>query len=431
MVVATCTLVVKLAAAAKDLVLAGFFGVSASLDTFLLAYLFPAVCVNILAGSLQAAFVPKYVITRSAEGEAAAAAFASSTASMLFLALTGTALIIAPLATLIVPVMAGKLPPQHISEATWMAAALTPIIVLNGLMYFWSAYINTYNRFAIPALTPIVTPICMALAAIVFASRLGAPALVIGALVGGSIELTIVLAGARSLGHQKLFTAPRFTSKHRAMLRQFMAAAAGGALLSATTIVDQSFAASLGAGSVSTLSFGTKLSQVIAGIFTMAIATAVLPSAAHLVAKADWTGLRATLRSYTMIILGVTVPFTAAVGLFSEDIIRIVFQRGAFDQSDTTAVSFVQSLSVLQIPFFAWSILIVRVLSAISANNVLMFGAAISLLLDVVLNYFLVPALGVAGTGLATAIMYVCSCAYLSTSLYRRLRRLEAGTVHS
>jgi Na+-driven multidrug efflux pump len=82
-------------------------------------------------------------------------------------------------------------------------------------------------------------------------------------------------------------------------------------------------------------------------------------------------------------------------------------------------------MSALQIPFFAWSMLIVRVLSAISANAVLLLGAVISLILDIVLNFSLVPILGVAGVGLATSIMYACACVFLSVSLHRRLQRLE------
>ena len=427
LVVASCTFVVKLAAAGKDLALAGVFGVSASLDTFLLAYLFPSVCVNILAGSLQAAFVPKYVVARSAQGEDAAATFAASTASLLLLALVALTVIVVPVVAFAMPLLAHALPPDRIADARWMAMAMTPIIVLNGLMYFWSGYLNAHNRFAVPAITPICTPACITVAALLFANRYGVTALVFGTLVGGAIELSIVLTGTRAVMQRLPFTRPRFTEMHRAMSTQFATAAIGNVVMAATTIVDQSFAASLGEGAVSTLSFGTKLSQVAAGIFTMAIATAVLPTAARLVADRDWSGLRHTLRSYTAIVFAVTVPMTAVLVFLSQDILALVLERGPFGRSDTTAVAFVQSLSALQIPFFAWSILIVRVLAAISANEVLLVGAVISLVLDVVLNFSLVPVLGVAGTGLATSLMYACACVFLFWSLRRRLRRLEAG----
>lgn len=427
-VVATCTLVVKLAAAGKDLVVANYFGVSASLDAFLLAYLFPSFCVNVLAGSLQAAFVPAYVMTRTAEGETAAAAFAASTASMLLLALTFTAMVVTPMAMWIMPSLAGALPLEYVADATRMAALLAPLIVLNGLMYFWSGFLNSQERYAIPAFTPIVTPVCMAAAIIVAGRTYGAATLVFGILLGSCIELASLLVQARVAGQRRLFGVLRPTSRHKAVFSQFAAAAGGNILMGATLIVDQSFVASLGAGGVSTLSFGTKLTQVCAGIFAMAIATAVLPNASQLVARADWSGLRNTVSSYTVMILAVTLPVTAAFIYFSEDIVRLLFQRGAFDRSDTAAVSFVQSLSALQIPFFAWSILIVRVLSALNANVVLVYGSGVSLILDILLNYALVPVLGVAGTALATSIMYAGACIFLSISLYWRIRRIEDGS---
>lgn len=426
-VVATCTFVAKLASAGKDLALASVFGVSATLDTFLLAYLIPSVCVNILAGSLQAAFVPKYVLARSQEGEGAATAFAASTASLVLLALAALSLVAVPVVALVIPMLAQALLPQHVADARWMAMAMTPLIVLSGLMYFWSGFLNVHNKFAVPALTPIITPVCVTVAALLLAQRYGAAALVVGTLVGGAIELSIVVTGTHTVMRRLPFAMPRVTPMHRTMSTQFATAAIGNMVMAGTLIVDQGFAASLGAGAVSTLSFGTKLSQVAAGIFTMAIAAAVLPNAARLVADRDWRGLRHTLRSYTAIVFAVTVPMTALFVFFAEEIIGLVLERGAFGRADTTAVAFVQSLSALQIPFFAWSILIVRVLAALSANEVLLVGAVISLALDILLNFWLVPLLGVAGTGLATSIMYACACAFLSWSLRRRLRRLETG----
>jgi putative peptidoglycan lipid II flippase len=423
--VAACTAIAKLAGAGKDLIFAQAFGISAALDTFLLAYLFPSVFVNVLAGSLQAAFVPKYMQERATKGDAAAAAFAASTASLLLLMLVAVAMVAAVIVGTVVPILAGKLPAEHVAQAQQMATVLMPVIVLNGLMYFWSGYLNTFNRFAVPALTPVVTPVCMASAALLFAPEYGVRVLVLSAFVGGSLELAIVLAGARRVTEGHLFAPPRLGAGQRAMLTQFAAAAAGNVVMGATIVVDQSFAASLGAGAVSTLSFGTKLSQVAASIFTMALASAILPSAARLAAERDWSALRRTLRTYTVLAIAATVPVAGVLVLFSEDIIRLLLERGAFRSSDTVAVAYVQSFSALQIPFYAWSVLIARVLAAISANGVLLFGAGISLLLDILLNYALVPILGVAGTGLATSVMYAFSCVFLSLALHYRLRGLE------
>jgi putative peptidoglycan lipid II flippase len=108
-----------------------------------------------------------------------------------------------------------------------------------------------------------------------------------------------------------------------------------------------------------------------------------------------------------------TVPLTVGLVYFSEPLVRLFFERGAFTSGDTYLVSQVQVLFLLQVPFYFLSILIVRLISSLQANHILLWGAVISLPLSVILNYLFMQWLGVAGIALSTSMVYFVSFCYL------------------
>jgi len=185
-------------------------------------------------------------------------------------------------------------------------------------------------------------------------------------------------------------------------------------------------AASLPAGSVSALSYGSKLPLVPISLIIMALGTAVLPYASKLVSENAWFGLRRMLQRYLLLIFGTTIPFTILFAYFSEPIIRIVFQRGAFTLEDTTVVAFVQMLYVLQVPFFTAYILVSRLISSLQANSILMWVAGVTLAVKVILNWVFIGWLGVAGIALSTSIMYFLAFVLNWYFLERRLSAFRA-----
>jgi putative peptidoglycan lipid II flippase len=112
---------------------------------------------------------------------------------------------------------------------------------------------------------------------------------------------------------------------------------------------------------------------------------------------------------------------------FSEPLTRLLFQRGAFTDADTLLVSRVQALFVLQIPMATLGIMVVRLISAMKANHVLMWGTVLNLSLNIILNYVLMQHFAVAGLALSLSLMYFASATYLMYMAWRLMRRLGDG----
>ena len=127
--------------------------------------------------------------------------------------------------------------------------------------------------------------------------------------------------------------------------------------------------------------------------------------------------LRRTLRNYGVVILAVILPVTAALMYFSEPIIRVLFQQGAFSQTATHLVGVVQRASLLQLPIAVLLALEIRLTSALKANHLLYRVAALSLVLTLVLDYAFMRWWGVVGIALAGFAIRLVSSLYLSCKI--------------
>jgi putative peptidoglycan lipid II flippase len=250
----------------------------------------------------------------------------------------------------------------------------------------------------------------------------GIYALAVGTLSGYVIEAGLLGWG---LGRNGFCIMPHWHGLDlalRKVINQYIPVVAGALLMCGTMLVDQSMAATLGAGSVATLNYGGKVVTLILGIGAVSLSTAVFPHFSRMVAGYDWTGVRHTLKTYACFILLVTIPLTLILVLFSEPLVRLLFERGAFTSGDTLRVSQVQALFLLQLPFYFLGILIVRLISSLNMNHILMQGAIINLCFKIVFNYLLMQRLGTAGIALSTTLVYIVSLIYCSVMLNKQMK---------
>jgi len=286
----------------------------------------------------------------------------------------------------------------------------------------WTGVLNASERFAVGAGAPFAVPAGAAIGVFVGGRALGIDALAAGTVAGYVTAAVVTSTAAARAGWSTLPQWNGLTPDLRRVIGQYAPVVAGACLMSSTGLVEQAMASSLPAGSVSALNYGNKLVILLTGLVTMSLGTAMLPHFSRMVARREWQAVRHTLRTWTRLIVALTVPLTLVMMAGSTVIVRLAFERGAFRAHDTEIVAFVQSMYLIQVPFYATGILFVRMLTSLQRNRTLLVGTAISLPLNVLLNYVLMRRLGVAGIALTTSIMYVVSCGYLGLMLRRALR---------
>jgi putative peptidoglycan lipid II flippase len=408
----------KLAATAKELIVAGYFGVSETVDAFLIAFLLPMFAINVLAGSFSSALMPTYIRTRDDKGMEAAQKLFSSIMTLGIVFLVAAAIVLATLSPLLLPLLASGFSSNAMELTQNLFYWLLPVLVFSGIGQLYSTAMNAEERFVIVALTPAVTPVCAVIFLVLLIDTWGIDALAAGTLFGSAIEMVILASVAVQRGISLRPRWGKMTDELRVVVGQYIPMVSGAFLMSGTVLVDQAMAAMLEPGSVATLNFANRVVALILGVGSMALGTAVLPHFSRMVADEDWKSVRYTFRAYARLIVLFSIPITALLFLFSEEIIRLLFERGAFSSEDAKLVGQVQAYFILQVPFYLLGILGVRMLSAIMKNSILMKISFVNLIINIIGNYFLVQYFGVAGIALSTAIVYALSFGMIYFSLF-------------
>jgi putative peptidoglycan lipid II flippase len=416
------TILVKVAAAAKELIIAYQFGTSDALDAFLIAFVLPGFAITLVYGSLNAALIPTYIEVREREGQEAAQRLSSSIMVSSGALLVVVSILFALLAPYILPILALGFDTNKLMLTRSLYYVLIPCLLFSGLATTWSAILNAEERFALAAIGPILTALVTVLMMIALAKAWGVFSLAVGTVAGSLLEAALL---GWWLGRQGISVVPRWygvTPAVRQVWGQYAPIVAGSFLMGSTSLVAQSMAAMLGSGSVSALAYGSKITMLILGVGSVAVSTAVLPHFSRMVALGDWGNVRHTLLTYARLIMLITLPLTLVLIYFSEPLIRLLFQRGAFVEADTRLVAWVQALYLLQVPVFVMGMLSVRLISALRANRVLMWGAAINLVFNIACSYVMMKWLGIAGIALSISLMYLVSCSYLTVVSLRLLK---------
>lgn len=425
--IGSATVVVKVAATLKDLMVARSFGRNDSLDAFLIALVLPTFAMGLVATSLALALIPVLVETRQKEGVPAAQQLLSSIFLVTGFLLVAAGVLLGLCAPLYLPYLAHSFPQQKLVLTREFLYLLVPWLVLGGLATFMGFVLNAIEKFAVPALVPILTPTAVLVCVSLWTHHDSGFALVAGTVTGSFLEASFLFYLIRKHNILGALQWHGIDERVKSVLWQTGPMMAGSLLMGATPVVDQVMAAVLGAGSVSALNYGNKVPIGLVSICAMALSTAVLPYFSQMVADGDWQGCKHTLKRYTALNATVSIPLTILLAIFSRPIIHLLFQRGAFTSADTEIVSRVQAGYMLQVPFYVLSMIFVRFITAMRRNDLLMYGAAINLVVDIAMNLVLMRIWGVAGIALSTSIVIFISFLFLSICsvklLNQKLRR--------
>jgi putative peptidoglycan lipid II flippase len=406
------TALVKGIAVVKELVVAWKFGTGDALDAFLIALLIPAFIVNVVAGSFNAALIPTYIRVREQEGQNAAQKLFSGV-TIWSLALLGIATILMMVtAPLYIPLIASGFSSEKLNLTFNLLYTISPFVLLSGIIAIWSAVLNAGERFILASLSPILTPL-ISIGVLLAFSSLGSFALAAG-LVGGAV-LEIFLLGV-ALHQQHISLRPKwygFDPHLRQVTGQFIPMLAGSFMMCSAGLVDQSMAAMLSPGSVAALNYGNRVIALPITLATTALSAAVIPYFSKMVAHQDWKSIRHTLQRYLKIIFIVTVPLALVFIVLSEQIVTLLFQRGSFTANDTHVVANIQFYFAFQIPFYVANILVVRLISAMQLNQILMQVSGLNFIINIVLNYVFMQWMGISGIALSTSCVYIFCFLYM------------------
>jgi putative peptidoglycan lipid II flippase len=337
--VSSLTMVSRVLGYVRDFFIARVFGAGMLTDAFFVAFKIPNLLRRLFAeGAFSQAFVPilgEYKNTTSAEETRT---LIDSISTILFLALVVAAALGVAVAPLIVyltaPGFAAE--PDKFAVTVQLLRITFPYIVFISLVALSAGILNTWNRFAVPAITPSLLNVAFIVGAAFFADYFDPPVLVLAWAVfaGGVLQLVFQVPFLLKL---RLLPRWRLDLSHpglRRVLLLMLPAAFGVSVSQISLLINQIFASFLQTGSVSWLYYADRLMELPAGVLGVAVGTILLPSLSKYHADAnpgeysrllDW-GLRVSVL--------LAVPSAVALAVLALPLIAMLFQYGRFTVDD-------------------------------------------------------------------------------------------------
>ena len=338
-VVGAMTLVSRVLGFLRDVVLAVMFGAGPAMDAFLVAFKIPNFMRRLFAeGAFAQSFVPVLSATKSrAEGDDVQhlVNVVAGTLGVILIAITAVGVLAAP-------ALIYLFAPGFVDSAGQFALAVDmlritfPYLLFISLTAFAGGILNTYGQFAVPAFTPVFLNLCMIAAAIGLSPLFARPviALALGVLAAGVLQLAFQLPFLWRLDR---LPRPRWgwnDAQVRRILRLMLPILFGSSVAQINLLLDTIIASFLAAGSVSWLYYADRLMEFPLGIFSIAIATVILPTLSSRHASASSTQFSDTLDWGLKLLAAVGLPAMVGLYVMAGPLVATLFNYHSFTLHD-------------------------------------------------------------------------------------------------
>ena len=280
-----------------------------------------------------------------------------------------------------------------------------PYLFFISLVALSGSILNSYERFSLPALTPLFYNLSLIVAAVWFAPALDLPIYAIAWAVffAGIIQVLIQIPSLIRLGLLPSFKLDLQHPGVRKVMFLMVPGIIAGGVSQINMLVDTILASLLPTGSPSWLYVSDRLMQLPLGIFAIAIATVILPKLSNLFASESREQFSSTLDWSIRLILLIGLPAVIGLVMLAEPIILTLFERGEFGAQDSRMAS----SSLIALAFGLLAFMLIKILTpsffARQQPKKPMIVALISMVLNAFLAWLLGFQLGYAHVGLALA----------------------------
>ena len=413
----------------REIVVRRYFGVAGDINAFTVAFQVPNLVRALAADTaLSSAFVPIFSELLEKKDTARAWRVASTIFWLMLLALGGLTALFILLAPWIMKAfgLGGDLE----DLAVTLSRVLFPIVVLLGLFGVVVGILNSYERFAVPALTPVFWNVAIIVALVVGVPRAESASSKLyvyagGVLAGTIIQILLPLPWLRGLdGRLRVAIDVRDPAVKRVFVLM-LPVTLGIGLINFNLVVDTFFAARFLNPRLapSAIDAAFRIYMLPQGMFSVAVATVLFPRLSRLAARADTEAFRETVSLGLRQIGFLLIPASAVGAILAVPIVRLLYQRGMFEADQTRVVAAALAAFALGLTFNGTMLLLNRAFFSLQSPWVPTAIALGNLFVNAGLDAALYR-VGVWGIPLSTSLVNIAGTAGLLLVFRRRLGRI-------
>ncbi len=388
----------------KGILMASKIGVSYRLDAYILALGAIMFITKIVGDGIITALIPIYQEIQNEEGIAKKVEYTNNLVNlsiMISIVLIGVGYFGAPI---IVTIFGPGLGGEELANSIDLFRAGLPIISLSWLRAIGGAYLQSEHAFRAGAKGGVAYEIAFIIYLFFFAEFFTLRGLMVAGMIGIIWQIKIILDAIKIRGYRYHFRLDIGDENIRKMVVLLFPLIIGVGVNEVNNAVDTAIASVLPAGSIARLDYASQIVNLFISLFVIAIVTVIFPVMSESHTKKNFDSLKSEIHRGVKTLLIISIPVAIILFIMAEPVVKIFFERGAFDVDASFFTSEALIYYAIGLPAMALMPLMARTYYSIKDTKTPVIITGLVMLINVALDLTFAPIMGASGMALGTSL---------------------------
>jgi len=402
----------RVAGLVREIVAARYFGTGGPFSAFTIAFQVPNLISALFANAaLSAAFVPVFTELLHQGRRREALRLASTLFWIMLIVLGAITAFFILAAGIIMPLFTGAKFTSGLDDLTvGLSQILFPVVLILGLNGLLVGVLQSYEHFTIPAISPAVWNIVIIVGLVVLrphfrggyedGNQLHAYAIAI--LVATLVQLLMAVGALGRIDFRLQFSIDWHDPRIRQVFMLMLPVTIGLGIVNLDQLINSVFGTLVNKQAPGAIEKAFRIYMLPQGLFSVAVATVLFPTLGRMAAGRDISGMRRVVGIGMRQINLMLIPAAVFMIVLAQPIVRLVFQRGAFNSESTHLVSIALFWFAFSLPFGGLNLLLTRTFFAVQRPWIPTRLAVMNIVVDIVVSVALYRPLGIAGLIIGT-----------------------------
>ncbi|MCC0666994.1 putative lipid II flippase MurJ [Clostridioides difficile] len=414
------TVISKILGMGRELVLSSIYGTGLYTESYLTAMNIPNIIFAAIGTAIVTTFIPMYQDISSKQGEKQAVKFLNNVLNII----VGICIIVAILGVIfskqLVSIFAIGFEGERFELTVKFTKVLITGIIFIGITSVMSAFLQIKENFIIVGFGSIPYNIVIIIS-IMISTVFGPYVLPVGAVVAMIVQLLFYLFFVKKTDYKYSFYLDFKDDSLIKLLALLSPVFIGVAVNQVNSLVDTTLASTLVKGSIPALTYADRLNGFVTGTFTASIVSVMYPMLSKLSAENNQKKFTSSVKSSVNMIIISMIPISVGSIVFANPVVRIIFERGAFDARATQMTATALVFYAVGMTAFGLRDILGKVFYSLQDTKTPMVNGIISVCVNIVLDLILIKPMVHGGLALATSSSSIACILLLFLNLRRKV----------
>jgi len=414
------TIFSKILGFGREVTLSYFYGASNVSDAYLIALTIPSVIFSFIGTGISTGYIPMYSKIENSFGVKISNNYTNNLINILLIFCTVIIILGLIFTEQIVRIFAAGFTDETFVLAVKFTRLSLLGIYFTGLINIFSGFLQLKGNYVIPASIGFPLNFCIIIS-ILISYKTSNVILALGSVIASVSQFVLLVPFIFKNGYRYKVIINFKDEYLKKMIYIAFPVIIGVSVTQINVLIDRTLASTIAVGGISALNYANRLNGFVQGLFVLSISTVMFPIISKMAAKKDIIGLKRTLSEAINGINLLVIPATVGAMLFAKPIVKLLFGRGAFDESAVEMTSYALFFYSLGMIGYGLREVLSRAFYSLQDTKTPMINAAVAMGLNIVLNIIFSKFLGLGGLALATSISAIFCTFLLFISLRRKI----------